>query len=736
MRRSCKNAILSFTALLVSIGSLTDPVYAQAISEELSSGWFPRSPYQLEEHQGGVSVVTGLDIEISRELLNQAGYRPAFDPLSWGTIVENLQQGQLDFVPGSYKLEERKNFAHFSDPYRYEENAVYYHESVDELDDVKTVDELIGFLETNEIRLAYTEGYAYGSRDIGDLIDDPPSTVKRVPSNSYTENINLAVDREVDIYISNPVIMEKMLIEGDVDDVIRRAEVSMEDIPVHFMFSKKTISKEQVDHFNEILASMEETGAMRSIYINTIIPYLLTLTTGQTWFVLLNLLGIFAFCISGVIIARKERYNFFGAIVLATLPAIGGGVLRDIVLGANKVFILETPEYFLVAVTVVIVGFIGFKTYDYFYENTGGLVHDIQKLSRNKLSGTVESVFKFFDAWAVAAFTIIGVSVAIEMRADPLWLWGPAMGVLTASGGVVLRDMVRADFNIEMLKSDSYAETSIIGGVLFTLLLILFPYQMNPDFIFYLTISFILVLFGVRTFILWSGFENPFQFGAHYSKPEYRLAKISDDEKTIWATLNSYYSTDKKGNTSPVSSSELERLRNEFLFANSRVRDELDHLAAEPLSAGIVQLHRMFMTRMEKVASIEQSLYMFMQIQQGLTYDEKSRVSGLQRRINHCLKSAIESIRETIQSDSGDMSSLQNVCNEQKHELQKLRREFDEDILHQKDPEFQTVLNTSHKAERIIHLISDYVKIHPETELISRDDRPKKGFYLAKLLKG
>ncbi len=109
------------------------------------------------------------------------------------------------------------------------------------------------------------------------------------------------------------------------------------------MYSRETITKEEVAYFDERLAEMSESGYIRSLHIHNILPVYLSITTGQFWFTLLKYLGIIAFCTPGVILARKERYNFFGALLLATMPAIGGGVLRDLILGADQVFVLKIP---------------------------------------------------------------------------------------------------------------------------------------------------------------------------------------------------------------------------------------------------------------------------------------------------------------------------------------------------------------------------------------------------------
>jgi hypothetical protein len=68
-------------------------------------------------------------------------------------------------------------------------------------------------------------------------------------------------------------------------------------------------------------------------------------------------------------------------------------------------------------------------------------------------------------------FSVIGVIVAVESGASPLWLWGPLLAMLTGAGGGIMRDVIRADSNMPSLKGEFYAEVALIWGFLFSLFL-------------------------------------------------------------------------------------------------------------------------------------------------------------------------------------------------------------------------------------------------------------------------
>ncbi|MCA1744047.1 MAG: TRIC cation channel family protein, partial [Desulfovibrionales bacterium] len=446
---------------------------------ELSSGWYNRPPYQMLEPSKGGNVVTGLEIKAAQELFDNAGYQVSFESMSWSDMLASLKTGSIDFVMGAYYEKSRAEYCYYSIPYRYEKNAIYIHKG-------------------------------------------------------YNESMNLVLQGHADFFVANPVIADRILAKTSHASQIKKIDGLFPEIPVHVMFSKETITPEQVAGFNEIIESMINDNRFRSLHIEFLLPVYLSITTEQFWFDLLTLLGIVAFCFSGVLIARKERYNLVGALVLSILPAIGGGVLRDIFLGADKVFVLKTPAFMLVAVGVVILSFLGFKSYDYFTFRYRKKVSRLKIFAPKHLEGMFNRLFKFFDAWAVATFTIVGVNAAVESQVTPLWLWGPAMGALTASGGVVLRDIVRAEFNIEMLKQDSYAEISIFGGIIYTGALLVLRYDITQNLIFYLTMFMIVFLFAIRFFILWKGWVNPLQFGADRTHPDARMKEFERLEPELW----------------------------------------------------------------------------------------------------------------------------------------------------------------------------------------------------------
>ncbi len=680
--------------------------------QELRSGWFPRAPYQMEAGLRDPGAVTGLDIQIARDLFGDAGYAITFEEMSWSELLQGLRSGAIDFVMGSYHEKDREAYITYSVPYRTERNVIYYRRGLDDLEAVRDIGDLLQILARDALRFAVMEGYVYGSQELTEFLEEPPAAVHLVSSSSYRESLSLVIKGRADLFVANPLVMDRMLVKADQWDYVRKIRVDMGEIPVHVMFNKETIPKEQRDRFDEILQAMLEDGRIRAHHRSFVLPVYLSITTGQFWFVLLNLMGIVAFCTSGVLLARKERYNLFGALILAILPAIGGGVLRDLFLGADRVFVLETPEYMLVAIGVVVIAFLAFKGYDFLHGSSREVTRKIERYTEEKFGGLFDQLFKFFDAWAVAAFTVIGVSVAVEMDSSPLWLWGPAMGVLTASGGVVLRDIVRADFNIEMLKQDSYAEVSLLGGIVYTVALIDLPYDMNLERIFYLTMIVIALLFGVRFLILWKGYTNPLQFGALHTHPEIRLRQFVQREPEWWALLTRYYTEDDEGKAVPAAHTEREALHNQFLYTGNAAREHLDGIAAEPLAEATVQFYRNCSARLDIATALEETLFSFIDLHEGLDTAGSGGGAELQVRIHESLKTLIETARWAIDADDlADFTMLEHLTAEHQRRFNELRAKYRTGQDGNEDSCLEAVLQSTHKVERIIYLLSDYVRI-------------------------
>ncbi|CAM4044437.1 trimeric intracellular cation channel family protein [Vreelandella rituensis] len=163
------------------------------------------------------------------------------------------------------------------------------------------------------------------------------------------------------------------------------------------------------------------------------------------WVYWLDLAGVVVFALSGVILACRTRMDPFGMLVLAAVTGIGGGTLRDLVLGVRPVFWVTDPTYLWVILATVGLSLVGF--------------HYIHRLSRGFLPVA--------DAFGLALFTVIGTHKA-------LLLGSPAevavlMGLLTGVAGGMVRDILARRIPM-VLREEVYATASIAGGITYVTL--------------------------------------------------------------------------------------------------------------------------------------------------------------------------------------------------------------------------------------------------------------------------
>jgi uncharacterized membrane protein YeiH len=159
----------------------------------------------------------------------------------------------------------------------------------------------------------------------------------------------------------------------------------------------------------------------------------------------LDLAGVAVFALSGVIVACRSRMDPFGMLVLAAVTGIGGGTLRDLVLGVRPVFWVTDTTYLWVVLATVVLASVGFR-----------YIHRLTRI-----------VLPVVDAVGLALFTAIGAQKAVMLGAPGSV--AVLMGVFTGVAGGMIRDVL-ADRVPMVLREEIYATASIAGGVVFVTL--------------------------------------------------------------------------------------------------------------------------------------------------------------------------------------------------------------------------------------------------------------------------
>jgi uncharacterized membrane protein YeiH len=159
----------------------------------------------------------------------------------------------------------------------------------------------------------------------------------------------------------------------------------------------------------------------------------------------LNLTGIFVFGISGALLAVRKNFDIIGMTVLAEITALGGGVIRDLIIGAHPPAAFTDIGYLLVPLLATAVTFFAHP-----------------RIERIRIAVLV------FDAAGLGLFCVSGTVVALAHGLGPVQ--AVVLGVTTGIGGGILRDTLAGEIPF-VLRADSelYAVPAILGSAIVVL---------------------------------------------------------------------------------------------------------------------------------------------------------------------------------------------------------------------------------------------------------------------------
>ena len=164
-----------------------------------------------------------------------------------------------------------------------------------------------------------------------------------------------------------------------------------------------------------------------------------------------------AAALAGYLAARSDRFSLFGALLLAALAALGGGVIRDLLIARQPIGAIANPLYALLVGATVVAAWLTAHA----WQRMGGAVMLKEGVSLVRSRRVDSAVFELADALGLACFAMVGIAIAVGAGVEPLWLWGPVLATLTGAGGGILRDIVRGRGNIPNLTTSLYCEVPL-----------------------------------------------------------------------------------------------------------------------------------------------------------------------------------------------------------------------------------------------------------------------------------
>jgi len=191
----------------------------------------------------------------------------------------------------------------------------------------------------------------------------------------------------------------------------------------------------------------------------------------------LDLLGTVAFALSGALAGVRKEMDLYGISVLSLVTAVGGGTIRDLLVGRIPPFIFRDYNYIILSILSAITVF-------FFY----------RKVERGY------NTLLIMDALGLGVFTVIGVKVGLDYNIG--YIGAIFMGVMTGTVGGMIRDILQGEIPL-VLRKEVYASASLLGGVVYIILFRFIGYS------FFTILASILVVFFLRVFAIWRNWNLP-----------------------------------------------------------------------------------------------------------------------------------------------------------------------------------------------------------------------------------
>jgi len=151
--------------------------------------------------------------------------------------------------------------------------------------------------------------------------------------------------------------------------------------------------------------------------------------------------GTFVFAISGILVGVEKKFDLFGVLVLAIVTAIGGGTLRDLLIGSTPVGWMQNDIYIYIIVAALPIC--------YFF--------------KPQIMGLKKGIF-LFDTIGIALFTILGMEKTLAIGLSPMVAL--MMGIVSAVFGGVIRDVLSGEIPL-IFRKEIYAFACLVGGLIF-----------------------------------------------------------------------------------------------------------------------------------------------------------------------------------------------------------------------------------------------------------------------------
>jgi len=502
--RTIRNPVVAILCgvllVLLKQGGLSAQASAEAVSQQnLRSGWSEFRPFQYTAGDRSEGP-EGLDVDILTDVLALAGMETHLHKKAWAAQLKNLVDGEQDLAFGAFKPTNGDDRFFYSLPYRSARLSLF----------IRTDDKgRIGSRDLNQLitdepdfKFGTIEGRLFQDEGLNESIAHAAQSGRIVYAQTERDNLENLVRGQIDGFVGDRLGVAATALALGLDSDVSEIQLPGSST-VHILLSKKTVSAETLSRINDAIESLDDSGELQQRLRRVIFSVVMDYALASTMFFVLGIVGTVAFAVSGVMIAYREDFSLFGALVLSALPAVGGGALRDVLFDRSPIGAVANPLGIMLVVATVLIGFI--------ITSASQILARRQAEPRHALHNagllSFKAIQELCDAAGLAAFTISGFAVALTVGSDPLWLWGPISAMLTAAGGGILRDTVRQSGNVSALRDSFYAEIPLLWSLGLAVFLLTRPSMFAPEEIGVATIVTLIGVFVTRLAAVYLGWK-------------------------------------------------------------------------------------------------------------------------------------------------------------------------------------------------------------------------------------
>jgi len=179
----------------------------------------------------------------------------------------------------------------------------------------------------------------------------------------------------------------------------------------------------------------------------------------------LDIIGTFAFAISGALVASDKKFDLFGVIIIAFATAVGGGMTRDVLINAHPINWIGDLNYIWTILAAVVFTF----------------------LFKSKIAPLSKTMF-LFDTIGIGVFTLLGVQKGLAFDLHPFV--AIVMGMVSAVMGGVIRDVLTNEVPL-IFKKEIYASACLLGA---TVYLLTNYFDLNENIQFIATVLTVIII--------------------------------------------------------------------------------------------------------------------------------------------------------------------------------------------------------------------------------------------------